>query len=122
MMRDETPVLIGAGQFTYKGNPEAAPTPLELLKIAADRAAEDAGIDVAALGDLDALAVVGFTVDAPGALSGLPFPRLKNPPASLARALGAEPSYAVYSHMGGNSPQQLVNILCDMHGAPPCGR
>jgi acetyl-CoA C-acetyltransferase len=112
-MRDDTPVLIGAGQFTYKGNPESAPTPLELLKIAADRAAQDAGIDVGALAGLDALAVVGFTVDAPGALSGLPFPRLKNPPASLARALGADPAYAVYSHMGGNSPQQALNILCE---------
>jgi acetyl-CoA C-acetyltransferase len=112
-MRDETPVLIGAGQFTYRGKPDTAPTPLELLKIAADRAATDAGLSIETLSQLDALAVVGFTVDAPGALSGLPFPRLKNPPASLARDLGASPAYAVYSHMGGNSPQQALNILCE---------
>ncbi|MCE3290930.1 MAG: acetyl-CoA acetyltransferase [Caulobacter sp.] len=112
-MRDDTPVLIGAGQFTYRGKPESAPSPLELLKIAAERAAADAGIDLAALAQLDAVAVVGFTVDAPGALQNLPFPRLKNPPASLAQALGATPTYAPYSHMGGNSPQQLINILSE---------
>jgi acetyl-CoA C-acetyltransferase len=112
-MRDETPVLIGAGQFTYRGKAEVAPTPLELLKIAADRAAADAGLDPSALAGLDALAVIGFTIDAPGALSGLPFPRLKNPPASFARLVGADPAYAVYSHMGGNSPQQALNILCE---------
>ena len=112
-MRDDTPVLIGAGQFTYRGKPESAPSPLELLKIAAERAAADAGLDVAALAQLDAVAVVGFTVDAPGALQALPFPRLKNPPASLARELGASPTYAPYSHMGGNSPQQLINILSE---------
>ncbi|MBX3481446.1 MAG: acetyl-CoA acetyltransferase [Caulobacter sp.] len=112
-MRDETPVLIGAGQFTYRGKPADAPTPLDLLKIAADRAAADAGLATGDLAALDALAVVGFTVDAPGALSGLPFPRLKNPPASLARLLGADPSWAVYTHMGGNSPQQSINVLCE---------
>jgi acetyl-CoA C-acetyltransferase len=112
-MQDRTPVLIGAGQFTYRGAADVAPSPLGLLKIAAERAAADAGLSVEALAGLDALAVVGFTVDAPGALSGLPFPRLKNPPASLARDLGATPAWSVYSYMGGNSPQQLINTLCE---------
>ena len=112
-MQDNTPVLIGAGQFTYRGAAELAPSPLQLIKIAAERAAADAGLSIEALADLDALSVVGFTVDAPGGLAQLPFPRLSNPPASLAKVLGADPSYAVYSHMGGNSSQQLVNMLCE---------
>ncbi len=57
--------------------------------------------------------MVGFTIDAEGALSRLPVPRMANPPASLARALGAAPRWAVYTHMGGNSPQQLINIVCE---------
>lgn len=110
-MREDTPVLIGAGQFTYRGPPQSAPSPLELLKIAADRAREDAGLtDLKAL---DAIAIVGFTIDAAGALQSLPVPRLKNPPASLARAVGASPRYTVYSHMGGNSPQQLINVVSE---------
>jgi acetyl-CoA C-acetyltransferase len=112
-MRDDTPVLIGAGQFTYRGSAGESPSPLELLKIAADRAVADAGLEPGALADLDALAVIGFTIDAGGGLSQLPFPRLKNPPASFAKEVGASPAYAVYSHMGGNSPQQAINILCE---------
>ena len=112
-MRDDTPVLIGAGQFTYRGQAGDLPSPLELLKIAADRAALDAGLAPGALAGLDALAVVGFTIDAGGGLSQLPFPRLSNPPASFARAVGASPRWSAYSHMGGNSPQQVINILCE---------
>jgi acetyl-CoA C-acetyltransferase len=112
-MHDDTPVLIGGGQFTFRGAAEQATSPLKLIKIAAERAAADAGLAPGALAGLDALSVVGFTIDAPGGLAQLPFPRLSNPPASLAKALGADPAYAVYSHMGGNSSQQLVNGLCE---------
>src|SRR3990167_3426287 len=112
-MRDDTPVIIGAGQFTYRGPAATSPSPLDLLKIAADRAAANAGLAESALAQLDGVAVVGFTIDAPGALSQLPFPRLKNPPATLARAVGAEPTFEVYTHMGGNSPQQVINTLCE---------
>lgn len=112
-MRDDTPVLIGAGQFTWRGAPAESPTPLALLKIAAERATGDAGLAARALAGLDGLAVVGFTIDAPGQLAKMPIPRLKNPPASLARALGAAPRWSVYSHTGGNTPQQAVNAICE---------
>jgi acetyl-CoA C-acetyltransferase len=112
-MRDDTPVLIGAGQFTYRGAADVSPSPLKMIKIAAERAAADAGLDAAALSGLDALAVVGFTLDAPGNTGRFPFPRLHNPPASLARQLGAAPRYSIYTQMGGNTPQQLVNTLCE---------
>jgi acetyl-CoA C-acetyltransferase len=110
-MHDRTPVLIGAGQFTYRGKADAAPSPLDLVATAAERAASDAGLSADALAGIDALAVVGFTIDAPGGLERLPVPRLKNPPRSLARRLNAAPRHAVYSHMGGNSPQQMINHL-----------
>ena len=56
-MDGRTPVLIGAGQFTYRGDPAASPSPTALLKIVAERAAADAGIGAAGLKALDALAV-----------------------------------------------------------------
>jgi acetyl-CoA C-acetyltransferase len=112
-MRDDTPVLIGAGQFTYRGQAAQSPTPLELLKIAAEKAADDAGLGAGALAGIDALAVVGFTIDAPGQLAQMPIPRLKNPPASFAKAIGAAPRWSAYSYMGGNTPQQVVNLLCE---------
>jgi acetyl-CoA C-acetyltransferase len=111
-MVETTPVLIGAAQFTYRGAPQDAPTPLNMLQTVAHAAAGDAGLTVGDLAGLDAIGVVGFTVDAAGALSRLAVPRLANPPASLAKALGAEPRWAVYTHMGGNSPQELINTLC----------
>ena len=110
---DNIPVLIGAGQFTWRGDVATSPSPLEMIERASKLAAVDAGIGEGALSGLDALAVIGFTVDAPGGLQRLPFPRLTNPPASLAKRLGAAPRYSVYSHMGGNSPQQAVNLLCE---------
>ena len=111
-MLDQTPVLIGAGQFTHRGPAGEAPSPLRLLRIAAEAAAKDAGLAAGALAGLDAVAVVGFAVDAEGALAQLPIPRLTNPPAALARALGAAPRWAPYTQMGGNSSQHLINTLC----------
>ena len=89
-MVDRTPVLIGAGQFTYRGEPGVSPSPTTLLKIAADRAAADAGIGAAGLAALDTLAVAGFTIDAPGSRRGA-IPHSTNPPAQLATMMGASP-------------------------------
>ncbi len=111
-MGDRTPVLIGAGQFTYRGEPACSPSPTRLLKIAAERAATDAGIGAAGLAAADALAVVGFTIDAPGSRRGM-IPHSNNPPLNLARALGAAPRWSVYSEMGGNTPQYLINTLAE---------
>jgi acetyl-CoA C-acetyltransferase len=111
-MLDRTPVLIGAGQFTYRGDPATSPSPQTLLKIAAERAAADAGIGPAGLRELDSVAVAAFAIDARGSerLANA-IPHSANPPSSLARALGATPAWAVYSEMGGNTSQQLVNVL-----------
>ena len=111
MARGELPVLIGAGQFTFRGDPAASPAPTTLLKIAAERAAADARLDVAALAGIDSLAVAGFALDAPGERRIVP--HSSNPPASLAGRLGASPGWAVYSHVGGNTPQYLVNVLAE---------
>jgi len=110
-MDARTPVLIGAGQFTYRGEPGESPSPTALLKIAAERAAEDAGLPAGALAGIDTLAVVGFTIDAPGGARLVP--HSTNPPATLAKRLGATPRHATYSHMGGNSPQQMINIVAE---------
>jgi acetyl-CoA C-acetyltransferase len=111
-MDERTPVLIGAGQFTYRGDPAESPSPTTLLKIAADRAADDAGIGAAGLAAIDTLAVVGFTIDAPGSKRG-GFPHSTNPPAQLSRMLGADARWSVYSAMGGNTPQYLINNLAE---------
>ncbi len=110
-MSDRTPVLIGAGQFTYRGEAGRSPSPTELLKIAADRACQDAGLALGVLGELDGLAVMGFAVDAEG--DPRVIPHSSNPPATLAKRLGAKPHWSVYAEMGGNSPQHAINLVCD---------
>ena len=111
-MDDRTPVLIGGGQFSYRGDPLTAPSPLNLLRTGAERAIADAGLSPEQAAGFDAVAVVAFTVDAPGS-ERIPVPRLKNPPRSLAKALGASPRTEIYTHTGGNSPQHLVNLLAE---------
>ena len=111
-MDERTPVLIGAGQFTYRGDPLVSPSPAALLKVAAEKAASDAGIGAPGLAAIDALAVVGYTIDAPGSRRGM-IPHSTNPPAQLAAALGAKPRYEIYSEMGGNTPQYLINALSE---------
>ena len=111
-MGDRTPVLIGAGQFTYRGDPATSPSPTALLKIAAERAANDAGLGAAGLAAIDTLAVAGYTIDAPGSKRGM-IPHSTNPPASLSKAIGAAPRWSVYSEMGGNTPQYLINMLAE---------
>lgn len=111
-MDDRTPVLIGAGQFTYRGDPAVSPSPTALLKIAAERAAVDAGIGTHGMASIDTLAVAGYTIDSPGSRRGM-IPHSTNPPVSLSKALGAAPRWSVYSEMGGNTPQYLINMLAE---------
>ena len=110
---DRAPVLIGAAQFSWRGPADTAPDSLANVLRAAREAAIDAGLTPDALRHLDAIGVVGFTLDAPGALAALPVPRLRNPPAALARSLGATPRWARYTEMGGNSPQHLINVAAE---------
>jgi acetyl-CoA C-acetyltransferase len=113
MTDPRTPVLVGGGQFTYRGAAAQCPAPIELCAIAARAAAADAGLTPDQLADADFLAVVGFTIDAPGSASQLPVPRAKNPPKALAKALGASPRTLTYTHPGGNTPQSLVNHVAE---------
>jgi len=112
-MEDNTPVLVGQGQFTYRGPPADAPSPLQLLLKATEAAALDAGLSPQALAALDSVGVVAFAIDAEGALAALPVPRLANPPASLAQRLGASPRWSAYTETGGNSSQHLINVICE---------
>ena len=110
-MSPRQPVLIGGGQRTWRsGTP---PGPLAMLTEVATLAAADAGLGAGALAAVDTLAVVGYTIDAPDGGNRLPVPRMADPPAALAQRLGCSPTRAVYTHMGGNTPQALVNWACE---------
>ncbi|MFM8409151.1 MAG: acetyl-CoA acetyltransferase [Alphaproteobacteria bacterium] len=95
----DVPVLVGSGQVTGREeDPSRALEPIDLMAEAARRAAASAGLAPEALGRLDRIAVVNL-------LSW----RYGNAPRSLAARLGASPREEIYTTIGGNTPQSLVN-------------
>jgi len=98
-MDECTPILIGAGQITQRDvDPGAALEPVDLMRESARRAAADAGLPEAALARLDSVSVVNI-------LSW----SYANAPRLLAERIGAQPNEEIYTTVGGNSPQMLVN-------------
>src|SRR5512139_2521941 len=98
-MDDRTPILIGAGQFTQRDvDPARAKEPLEMMVESARRAAEDAGAGADLLRQIDCVAVVNMIAW-----------HYANPPSLLAQRLEAQPTREIYTTVGGNTPQWLVN-------------
>ena len=98
-MNDNTPILIGGGQYTQKDvDPAQAKEPLLMMAECARRAAADAGADDRLLAQLDHVAVVN--------IFGWHY---SNPPRALAEQVGAHPRGEVYTTLGGNTPQFVVN-------------
>ena len=101
MMDDRTPVLIGAGQLTQRDiEPAEAKEPLGMMVEVAQRAAVDAGAGAHLLERLDTVAVVNILSWHYG-----------NQPGLLAERLGARPSQQIYTTVGGNTPQFLINEI-----------
>ncbi|MFN8543715.1 MAG: acetyl-CoA acetyltransferase [Candidatus Binatia bacterium] len=101
MTEDTTPILIGGGQITQRDvDPAGALEPLDLMAEAARRAAVNAGSGPGILHGLDTIAVVNvFCWD------------YGNAPRLLAERVGAHPTREMYTTIGGNSPQWIVNEL-----------
>jgi acetyl-CoA C-acetyltransferase len=111
-----TPILIGAGQaVSHWHGPDAAgaPSPLSLASEAAQRAFADAGQPDAVAKAIDVVAVVRAIVDSTARVKA-PFPQCANPPRALVQSLGLEAGRAVYSVVGGDQPQALVNEFAEL--------
>lgn len=96
-----TPVIVGAGQFLNRTDEGADPlSPVELMLEAAAAAERDSGASLAARADVVAtVPVVSWKYTDPGRL--------------VARGLGNDSAATWYPGMGGNSPQMLLNRLCN---------
>ena len=108
---DALPVLIGVGQHTHHltgGEDDFSHNPTTLCVEAGRRALADAG-DVDTIKALiDTLVVVRTTLDSvPGAPQ--PLGRCENPPRTVENLLGLSVERAVYTDVGGETPQALVN-------------
>ncbi len=107
----DTPVLVGVGQVVRHwraGSADSAPSPQGLRGEATRRALADSGAGQALAAAIDRVIVVRTMLDSvPGAPQ--PFGRCANPPGTLAADTGLAPREAIYSQVGGDQPQTLVN-------------
>jgi acetyl-CoA C-acetyltransferase len=106
-----TPVLVGVGQTVSHwrpGDEGEAPSPQGLRAAATRAALADSGAAQALAAMIDRVVVVRTMLDSvPGAPQ--PFGRCTNPPGTLAADAGLSPREAIYSVVGGDQPQTLVN-------------
>jgi acetyl-CoA C-acetyltransferase len=106
----EKVVIVGVGEAVERKPQtlEAASSPLDLMEAAANAAFKDAAGTEGLLTAIDAIALVRTFSDSGGALKS-PFGDPENSPRALGKRLGIAPRDAVYSSVGGQSPQALVN-------------
>ncbi|HEV2651626.1 MAG TPA: acetyl-CoA acetyltransferase [Rhizomicrobium sp.] len=108
-----TPILVGGSQFTQRtvkaGKVAESLSPIEMLAKVSRLALADAGAGDRITAAIDTIAVVRFTADSPGDQGRLPKRMFRDPPASLAKHIGAAPRRSFYTATGGNTPQWLVN-------------
>ncbi len=99
----QLPLIVGGGESIDRpDDPTAGVEPLRLAELAARRAADDAGGGARLLAAVDTIAVPNIVCHDYGDAPGL-----------LAERLGAHPKRKIYTTLGGNTPQALVNHLCD---------
>src|SRR3990172_9164971 len=92
------PVLVGAGQYANRSRDIAdAVEPLEMMATVARAAEDDAGVEGLIAG-IDSLQVVNIIAWPYADTTGL-----------LAERLGASPAQRVYTAVGGDTPQRLIN-------------
>ena len=105
---DATPVIVGVGQHCPK-DPDLsnAGGPVDLAAAAARLALADSGRPETLAAALDT--VVFFRLFADTGFGPSPQGKSTKPPRSLAQRLGLDPAQAVYSEIGGNQPQRMVN-------------
>lgn len=109
---DTTPVIVGVGQHC----PQAVD--LSVPCAPADLAAEASRLALADSGRPEALAqavdtVVFFKLFSDMFYLPAPLGRSTRPPRSLAQRLGIDPPRAIYSAIGGNLPQRMVNDFAE---------
>ncbi len=112
MPEPSTPILIGGGQFTQRtareGKLAESLSPIAMMEKAARAALGDAGKLPELVSAIDTVSVVRFTADSSD-VGRAPQRQFRNPALSLAKRLGAAPRRTIYTAVGGNMPQWLVN-------------
>ncbi len=114
-MLDSTPILVGAGQFTERESaPEVAQPPMGIAAAAAKVALADTGVGEILAAEIDTIAIIRIFPDSSNRpRMANPFGRAENPPRAVARRIAANPANAIYGHVGGNTPQKIINEMAE---------
>lgn len=117
---DSTPIIVGVGQHALTAfDPTTPCAPVDLAAAAAQLALADSGQAEALRASIDVVAFVRLFADM-GGWAPLPFGKSTKPPRSLCRRLGIDPPQAVYSKIGGNAPQMLLNEYAEKIARGEC--
>ena len=113
VINKETPVLVGAAQFTDRLDDPGYEqlSPVGITARAAQLALSDVG-----MGGVERhidLVMTTRTFEDSAPVLGFPFGKSSNFPRSVCRQLGIQPAHAVWSASGGDSPQKMVTEACD---------
>ena len=110
MPSPRTPVLVGVAQFTDRDSKpgEGLAPPDMLARVGTAALADSGGTGIA----VDTIAVVKLFADSSPAFRA-PFGHYTNLPRSMAKRMGQSPRRLIYSPVGGNTPQMLVNMFAE---------
>ena len=112
-VNDNTPVLVGCSQYLDTKGPDGL-NYLDILKVACEKAIKDCKARISLNEHLDTISVIRFVGDTPNrnsattALWGY-----SNMPRSLGNSLGVTVPQEIYTTTGGNSPQLVLNEICN---------
>lgn len=116
MTHARTPVLVGVGQvvshWDASAGAQGAPSYLSLAIEAAQRAIDDTGAKPGLAEAIDTAVMVRTMADSVPSFDQA-FGQCNNLPRAVAEGIGAKPRTAIYSAVGGQSPQSLVNEMAD---------
>lgn len=110
MIDVSTPVIVGVGEVVEQlsDDLQRLSSAHELAGQAARRALSDALSIEKLAAEIDVVVAIRTFPDSIP-MWPMPFGRSSNVPRSIAERVGANPTHAIYSQVGGNVPQKLVN-------------
>jgi len=112
-VNDNTPVLVGCSQYLGEKGAEG-PNYLDIVKEATIRAIKDCEAKIDLKEHLDTISIIRFTADTPNRDSATTeFWGYPNMPRTLGNSLGIKVNNEIYTTTGGNSPQLLLNEVCN---------
>lgn len=117
MIADNTPIVVGIGQFVSREDPDPTNflSALDIAAQAGSRALADAGANIDLRAHVDILTVSRLFEDSARkvAITSNPYGGTNNVPGSIAKRIGLESSENTYCAVGGQTPQRLVNQLSE---------